>query len=92
MHQLKVSPHTLSQLLNNHLHKSFSEYINEFRLNEAKKRLLDPAYEEYTILAIAFESGFKSKSSFQRLFKKYTGYTPSSFLRKMKNVSTPHDD
>ena len=79
-----VSPHILSQLLNNHLNKSFSEYINEYRIEEAKRKIIDPVYNDYTILAIAYESGFKSKSSFQRLFKKYNDMTPSEYLEKMR--------
>lgn len=82
---IDVSPHTLSQLLNTHIQKSFSEYINEFRLVEAKRKLIDPAYNNYTILSIAYESGFQSKSSFQRLFKKYTGKTPSQFISEIKS-------
>ncbi|MDC8002491.1 helix-turn-helix domain-containing protein [Aureisphaera galaxeae] len=78
--RINVSPHTLSQLLNNHLKTSFSEYINELRLEEAKRKLVDPSYGNYTILSIAFESGFSSKSSFQRLFKKFVGKTPSEYL------------
>ena len=81
--KIDVTPHTLSQLLNNHLQKSFSEYINEFRLKEAKQKLADPAYNDFTILAIAYESGFKSKSSFQRLFKKHTGTTPSLYKKEI---------
>ncbi len=81
---LQVSPHTLSQLLNNHFHKSFSDYVNEYRLEEAKRKLIDPSYQRHTILSIAFESGFSSKSSFQRLFKKFMGKTPSQYLEEMK--------
>ena len=61
---------------------SFYDFVNEYRVKEASKRLLDPAYREYTILAIALDAGFHSKTSFNRMFKKVTGLTPSQYIKQ----------
>ena len=69
----------LSQIINERLNKNFFELVNAHRIKEAKKRLLDPDAEPLTILAIAFEVGFNSKSAFNAAFKKYTRMTPTQF-------------
>lgn len=79
---LKLPPRTVSQWINNGLNKNFYEFVNEFRLNQAKERLLDPAHEEKSIQWIYLDVGFRSKSSFNTLFKKHFGTTPSAFREK----------
>jgi AraC-like DNA-binding protein len=81
---LQTNSKYLSQLINTEFNKSFVVYINEFRVEEAKKLLLDESTKHLTIEAIGYESGFKSKSAFNSVFKKNTGETPSSFLKKRK--------
>lgn len=76
---LSVSPNHLSQFLNQELKTNFYDLINYYRVEEAKKRLSDPRNANYTILSIAYDSGFSSKASFNRIFKKHTGTTPSNF-------------
>ncbi|MGB5287432.1 MAG: helix-turn-helix domain-containing protein, partial [Ignavibacteriaceae bacterium] len=76
---LSVSSNHLSQYLNQELKTNFYDYINYYRIEEAKKRLIDPENTNYTILAIAYDSGFSSKASFNRIFKKHTGTTPSNY-------------
>lgn len=76
---LQLSPNSLSQVINEGLGKSFNDFLNEYRLDEVKQKLLDPAEDKKTILALAFESGFQSKASFNRVFKKAEGMTPSQF-------------
>ncbi len=79
---LNVLPHTVSQVLNDNLGKSFTLYINEFRVEEAKKRIaLD---EQYTLESIGYDCGFNSKSTFYGTFKKMTGHTPSSYKKLIK--------
>lgn len=73
---------TISAVLNQRLHKGFNEYINEYRVEEAKKRLLDPANRHLTISGIAFDCGFNSQATFQRAFKNSTGLSPKDFLQK----------
>jgi AraC-like DNA-binding protein len=77
--RLKLSTHHLSQIINEKLDLNFYEYINSFRIESAKKLLKDPDSQNFTIVAIAYESGFNSISSFNSVFKKYTGQTPSQY-------------
>ncbi|MGH1362081.1 MAG: helix-turn-helix domain-containing protein [Calditrichia bacterium] len=79
---INLTPHNLSQALNQGLGMSFYDYINNYRLKDVQKRLLDPRYDELTIFGIALESGFRSKTSFNRMFKKSTGLTPSSYIKR----------
>ena len=79
---LSISSNQLSSLLNDVIGKSFYDYINEFRVEEVKKRLLDPKHQNKTILSIAWECGFNSKSAFNRIFKLNTGLTPSEYQKK----------
>lgn len=77
--QLSVSPHNLSEVINSHLGKSFHDFVNEYRVEAAKRRLRDPGLSHHSILAIALDSGFRSKSTFNKIFKRFTGVTPSEF-------------
>lgn len=79
--QVKIPKHHLTQVLNERINKSFYVFVNEYRIQEAVKRLND-IKRDINILSLAFECGFNSKSSFNNYFKKVTGYTPSAY-RKM---------
>ena len=72
------APH-LSQIINQRLNQNFPDLINSYRVAEARRRLVDPECRHYSILAIAEDAGFRSKSSFNEVFKKLTGTTPSEF-------------
>lgn len=76
---LDVSTHNLSEIINTRLNKSFYDYVNEYRVEEVKKMLMDDKYKSYSVLAIAYEAGFNSKSSFNTIFKKIAGTTPTGF-------------
>ena len=78
--ELHVSSHQLSQLLNDNLGKSFALFINEYRIEEAKKLLQEN--NQFTLEAIGFEAGFSSKSTFYATFKKVVGITPSEFKKQ----------
>jgi len=80
--KLSVSTHNLSEVLNTQVGLTFFDFINQYRIDEVKKQLLDPNKMEAKILAIAFDAGFSSKTSFNTLFKKHTGSTPSDFRDK----------
>lgn len=86
--ELGVSTKKLSELLNQHLDTNFYNLINNYRVNEVIARLSTPDANKYTLLGIAFESGFQSKASFNRIFKQKTGQSPSAFkkqkVRKME--------
>ena len=77
---LQITPNRLSQLLNENIGKSFSEFVNEYRVAEAKRLLIEN--NEYTIEAIGYEAGFSSKSSFFSIFKKACKTTPSNFKNR----------
>lgn len=79
--ELSTQPHILSSLLNNKLSKNFFDFVNQYRIEEFKIRIEDPASKRFTLLALAFECGFNSKSSFNRIFKNYEGITPSEYLK-----------
>lgn len=76
---ITISEKALSSLLNQHMGKSYNDFVNEYRVEEAKLRLTDPANHNFTIAAIAFDCGFNSLATFQRVFKQFTGVTPSKF-------------
>lgn len=83
---LDISPNHLSQVINQYEEKNFYDYINEYRVDEFKRRALKPENGNYSILAIAYDSGFNSKSSFNQVFKKMVGKTPSQYLNT-RNLS-----
>jgi AraC-like DNA-binding protein len=83
---MELKKHHLSQLINEAGQQNFFDFINSYRVEEAKRRLTDPAMQHLTILAIAMESGFNSKATFNAVFKKMTGYTPSGYQCSMKFV------
>ncbi|MBN1950286.1 MAG: AraC family transcriptional regulator [Bacteroidales bacterium] len=75
----QVTTHQLSEFINVCYKKNYSHYINEYRIAKARKLLLEKP--DFTILAIGYEVGFKSKSSFNDAFLKVTGQTPSQFKK-----------
>ena len=79
--QLNIPRHILSEIINEHIGKNFYNLVNDYRVEEVKQRLENPQYKHLTILAIAYDSGFNSKSSFNTIFKEKTGSTPSEYLK-----------
>ena len=77
--RLHLTPHRVSQLLNQFRGESFSDYVNRFRVGHFKRAVIDPGNAHLSLLAIAFDSGFNSKAAFNAVFKKMTGMTPSEF-------------
>jgi AraC-like DNA-binding protein len=82
--EIKYPLHEISQVLNQDLNQSFSDFINRYRVEEVKKRMEDKAYAKYTFIAIAQQCGFNSKTSFYRIFKNETGKTPADYLKELK--------
>ena len=78
---LTVPAYHLSQLINDEFLVNFYDFINKYRVEEAKKLLMEDT-RNYKILAIAYEVGFNSKATFNRVFKKFTDLTPSEFKEK----------
>jgi AraC-like DNA-binding protein len=79
--ELGISRHQVSSLLNDSLSMNFYQYVNRFRLEEVCRRLQEDTENRYNILELAMESGFNSKSSFNSLFKKEYGQTPSQYKK-----------
>jgi AraC-like DNA-binding protein len=77
--RLSISPHRLSQVINRKMNRSFFVLINEYRVQEAKRLLISPQHDHLSILGIALDAGFNSKTTFNTAFVKYTGMTPSKF-------------
>ena len=77
--ELGISSHLLSQVINEHFKLNFFDFVNQYRVEAFKQRIVNPKYENFSLLGIAFECGFNSKSAFNRIFKKSTGLTPSQF-------------
>ena len=76
---LNISARNLSEILNTKCKQNFFDFINSYHVEEVKQLLIDPKNKPFTILAISFDAGFNSKTSFNTIFKKYTGQTPSSY-------------
>ena len=83
---LSISNKKLSTLLNQYMDTSFYDFINHYRVEHFKLKLTDPNFENYTLLALAYDSGFKSKTSFNRIFKKSTGISPSQYKKKAYEI------
>ncbi len=82
---INVNANHLSQVINEREGKNFYEYINNYRVEEFKRLISVPENQKLTLLSLAFECGFNSKSSFNRYFKKVTGKTPSEYFNSIKN-------
>jgi AraC-like DNA-binding protein len=82
-----IPRHYITQVLNETYKRNFFTFINEYRVKVVIERLSDPKYNNYTILAIAFDAGFNSKTTFNSIFKNQTGYTPSEFRQKATGIS-----
>lgn len=85
---LDTSRHKLSQLLNRGLGKSYPDYINEWRVEEAKRLLVEPQMHQYTLQAVAEAAGFSSYTTFFQVFKKLVGLTPYDY--KTNNQKASH--
>lgn len=76
---VSLSAHNVSQIINELLGVNFYEFVNQYRVEEVKQNLNAPEHAHKTLLAIAFEAGFQSKTTFNRIFKQQTGQTPTQF-------------
>jgi len=80
--ELNMSSGHLSSLINKYSNMHFSDYINDYRVKQVKKIIIDETYAHYTIVAIGLESGFNSKSTFYSAFKKFTNLSPIQFKKQ----------
>lgn len=84
--RLSITHHQLSQILNEKLDKSFSDYINYYRIQEAKTLLRDPKRKNQKIITIAFEVGYSTKAAFYNVFKKFTNMTPTEYRKNHEKI------
>lgn len=84
--KIDSQPYLVSQAINTGLGKNFFELINRYRVEEAKKLLLDESWDYLSIVGIGFEAGFNSKTAFNTSFKKFTGVTPSQYKKEELNI------
>jgi AraC-like DNA-binding protein len=81
---LKMNSNTLSFIINNAFHQNFNDFVNKYRVDELIEKLKNPANVNFTILSMAFDSGFNSKTTFNRVFKKVTSKNPREFLADLQ--------
>ncbi|QEY18293.1 AraC family transcriptional regulator [Cellvibrio sp. KY-GH-1] len=80
--QIGLKPRDVSAILKMHYQSNFFEFINRYRVEEAKRLLISPDYKDETILEIIYKSGFNSPSAFHRFFKRMVGITPTEFRQR----------
>jgi YesN/AraC family two-component response regulator len=81
---LGLNTYQTSYLINNCFEENFYTFINRYRLEACKKMLISPQYTHLSILGIAFQAGFSSKTAFNTFFKKTTGLSPKDYKEQMK--------
>ena len=78
---LNISSHYLSQVINEQFNLNFFDFVNRYRVEVFKEKIADHEFRNFSLLGIAFECGFNSKSAFNRIFKQTTGITPSQYKK-----------
>lgn len=89
--KLGMTSHELSHLCNTVLQKSFHDLVNEYRVQAVTRKMQDPAYDHITLLGIAYESGFNSKPTFNRIFKQVTGKSPAEYKALLQKEVLPYN-
>lgn len=79
---VKLPPRRVSSVIKHHFGRNFLEFVNGYRVDEAKRILADPANRDNSVLDIAVKAGFNSKATFNRFFKKFAGVTPTEYRRR----------
>jgi AraC-like DNA-binding protein len=82
-----LPPKTISAVLNQHLQKSFNEFVNEYRVAAFKQKIAESQQEQYTIMSLALESGFNSLPTFQRAFRNNTGMSPREYMNNQNKMA-----
>ena len=80
-HRLRTHPALLSKVINAGCGQNFNDFVNTYRVQEAQRKLADARFAHYSLVGVALESGFNSKSTFNRVFKKLLGRAPSEVVR-----------
>ena len=82
---LDVTRSQLSQLINEGTGDNFYDFVNKYRVEQVKKLMVDPAMKHFNMLGLALEAGFKSKSTFNLIFKRFTGLTPTEYRKNLQS-------
>lgn len=85
---IDIPSYQLSRVINEKFECNFFDFINGYRVTEVKRKLNDPNFSHLSILGIAFDCGFNSKSAFNRIFKKITGLTPSEYKKINQSIKS----
>ena len=83
--EINTTTNKLSWVLNNVYKKTFYELVNEYRVEDFLQRIKENNHKEFTVVSIAFDVGFNSKSTFYKAFKEITNFTPTEYIRKVEN-------
>ena len=81
--RLDTTPHKLSEVLNTELGQTFYDFINKYRVDDVRRRLAESRSKNLNVLTVAMDAGFASKSTFNQVFKKQTGQTPSTYRKAL---------
>lgn len=86
--QIEIPAHYVSQVINEKLGTNFLDLINQYRVQDVKEQFANPEKNHYTIMSLAYDAGFNSKSTFYSAFKKHTGMTPSAYKKSQGLAQT----
>jgi len=86
--QIEIPAHYVSQVINEKLGTNFLDLINQYRVQDVKEQFANPDKNHYTIMSLAYDAGFNSKSTFYSAFKKHTGMTPSAYKKSQGLAQT----
>jgi AraC-like DNA-binding protein len=86
--KLQLPAYQVSQAINEGLKKNFYDLVNGYRVEKAKRLLMNPENKKFTVLSVGFEAGFNSKTTFNTVFKKFTGLTPTDFRDKQNTMAS----
>ena len=89
--KLDLHTHELSRIINTALKKSFNDFVNEYRVRDIIRKMQDPAYNHITLLGIAYESGFNSQTTFNRIFRQMTGTSPMEYKNNLKKEQSSYN-
>lgn len=85
--QLNLTSHQLSQVINEQFSQSFSDFVNSYRIRDAKQILANPKFKDQKIINVAYEVGFNTKASFNNWFKRFTGMSPTQYRESIDPLS-----
>lgn len=82
--KIGISSSMLSHVLNIYFNTNFCDFVNRYRVRSVIEKLQNPYYNRFNIVVLAYESGFNSKASFHRIFKNFTGKTPTEYKKALE--------